>query len=208
MASVEKFAASAAVNQIRHIERTIQHPSDPAHIDRTKRTQNYYLSPDKGMTSYDYYKHRRAELHCLNRGDVKPLAGWVITAPDNLSPDNYESFFASCYDYLCEQFGEDNCVSAVVHMDEATPHLHFLFIPVVHTDKFPQGKISAKECITKSVLRNFHPGLQKHLDRNGINAQVYTGVTARQGGNKTIRQLKQERQHTFEHQQQYNRGLF
>lgn len=210
MAAFTKFAASAVRNQIKHIERTLV--KLPEHIDGNKVRTDYFLSPDKGMSTYDYYTHRISELYCLKREDVKPLAGCIITAPQELAPENYQLFFQSSYEYLCNLFGEENCISCVVHMDEEQPHLHYLFIPVAKSSKHPGGKVSAKEVLTRKLLRDFHQSWQNYLnkifERLGIKApRVYTGVTARKGGNKTINQLKQEH-HTFEHQHQVERGFF
>ena len=42
-------------------------------------------------------------------------------------------------------------------------------------------------------LRNFHPDLQHYLNEHGLeDARVMTGVTKRQGGNRTVAQLKAE----------------
>ena len=61
MASVEKFTASAVVNQLRHIERTIKNSSNPD-IDADKVHENYSLAPDRGKSSYGYFKERKAEF--------------------------------------------------------------------------------------------------------------------------------------------------
>ena len=96
MASVEKFTASAVVNQLRHIERTIVHPSNND-IDQRRLNQNYILAPDRGMTSYDYYKQRLSELYCYKRNDVVTLSGWVVTVPSDLPKEDHEKFFSSIF---------------------------------------------------------------------------------------------------------------
>lgn len=69
MASVKKFTTHAVVNQLRHNERTIANPSNQD-INTSKENQNYSLVPDRGMSSYDYFKMRKAELYCYGRNDV------------------------------------------------------------------------------------------------------------------------------------------
>ncbi len=32
-----------------------------------------------------------------------------------------------------QNLGEKNIISAAVHLDETTPHMHLIFIPVIHT---------------------------------------------------------------------------
>ena len=196
MASVQKFTDRAVVNQLRHNERATQNPSNPD-IDMTRSHQNYTLSQDRGMTSYDYYKQRKAELYCYKRDDVKTLAGWVVTAPKDLPLDLHEPFFKETYRFLENRYGKENTVLAVVHNDESgQPHLHYNFIPAVDDAKHGGQKICANDVLNRQELRNFHPALQKHLKEIGIDARVINGATA--GGNRTVRELKREREHVHQ----------
>ena len=70
MASVEKFSAGAVRNQLRHNRREIEHSGNPD-IDPSRQGQDYVLSPDRGMSDYDYFLQRKSELYCYNRDDVK-----------------------------------------------------------------------------------------------------------------------------------------
>lgn len=222
MASVKKFPASAVVNQIRHCERTIQHPSN-SDIDPSRTALNYSLTPVREMSSYEYYKHRKSELYCYNHANLKPLAGWIVTAPKELSGAAAEkAFFRSVYDFLENRYGKENVICATVHYDEGIkenavdrfgtpvldnsgkpiqkivygrPHLHFDFIPVSpdRNPKHPQSeKICAYEVLTKNELKRFHSDLQKHLQDAGIDVSIQSGITKKQGGNKSVSQLKTE----------------
>lgn len=192
MASVDKYAMSAVVNQLRHNERTTQNPSN-ADIDVSRTDLNYMLSPDRGMTSYDYFKQRKAELYCYNRSDVKVMAGWIVTAPKDLPLKEHAAFFRESYNFMSERYREENVVSAAVHMDESgQPHLHFYFIPAVPDRKHGGEKICANDILNKRELRNFHPDLQRYLNKKGIDAKVLNGATA--GGNRTVKELKMERE--------------
>lgn len=201
MASVKKFAGPAVLNQIRHIERTIDHPANED-IDRSKIDLDYIISPDRGMSSYDYFLQRKSELYCYHRDDVKVLAGWIITKPKSLPPEEDTAFFQSSYNFLIERYGEENCVSCVVHRDESgEDHLYFLFIPVVEDKKHGGEKICANDVLNKKEMRNFHPDLQRHLNNDGLHANVNSGITKRQGGNKTVAQLKKERTEEMKQEQ-------
>ena len=196
MASIQKFKASEVSNQIRHIERTIENPSNED-IDKEKISEDYLLSPDREMTSFDYYKQRLSEVYVYKRADVNTLCGWVITAPQELKKENEEAFFKSCYEFLNNRYGEKNVVSCAVHKDESgQPHMHYLFIPVVEDKKHKDydGKVCADNLITQRELRNFHPDLQRHLDNEGIEAKIMTGITKRQGRNISVKELKQNRE--------------
>ena len=205
MASVKKFTESAVVNQLRHIERTIAHPEN-MDIDKDRTVQNYSLLPQRGISSYEYYRQRKSELYCYNRADVKVMAGWIVTAPKDLPMSEMEKFFNVTYEFLSERYGEKNCVQAVVHNDEGgQPHIHFLFIPAAADKKHGGEKICANDVLNKAELRNFHSALQKCLLDHGVQANILTGITKTQGGNRTVRELKQENTKNRWHSREYDK---
>ncbi len=84
----------------------------------------------------------------------------------------------------------DWVVTAPVHMDESSPHLHYNFVPVVKDKKNGKLNLSAKECITRKDLKSFHTDLSKRMiEVFGRDIGILNGATV--GGNKTIKQLKQ-----------------
>jgi len=171
MASLKKFTHSAVVNQYRHVLREALKPAN-TDIDATRSHLNYLLSPDRGMHPYSYYLKRKSQVYCFRRENVKTLVGWVVTAPRNLLIEQHQRFFQAVYHFLVNRYGKENTVLAIVHQDETTPHLHFLFIPVVPDLKHGGEKICANDLITRAELRDFHPALQKHLKSVGVNACV------------------------------------
>ena len=58
------------------------------------------------------------------------------------SPKTVQAFFQRAGDFLIDRVGRENIISAVVHMDEKTPHLHLTFVPLTE-DK----RLCAKEII-------------------------------------------------------------
>lgn len=205
MASVKKFTESAVVNQLRHIERTIAHPEN-MDIEKDRTVQNYSLLPQREISSYEYYRQRKSELYCYNRADAKVMAGWIVTAPKDLPMSEMEKFFNVTYEFLSERYGEKNCVQAVVHNDEGgQPHIHFLFIPAAADKKHGGEKICANDVLNKAELRNFHSALQKYLLDHGVQANILTGITKTQGGNRTVRELKQENTKNRWHSREYDK---
>lgn len=173
---------------MRHNERTIQNPKNKD-IDPSRTHLNYSLL-EREEQGYKYFKKRKAQLRVMKRSDVKEICGFIVSKPKDLSPDHERTFFVEAYTFLAERYGKQNVISAIVHKDEATPHLHFLFIPVVADGKRGGEKICAKEVLTKTELKKFHPELQEHLNRAGVPARVHTGITA--GRNKTVAELKRD----------------
>lgn len=193
MASVEKYSSNqAVVNIIRHNAREIADSSNPD-IDRTRSGDNESLLPPRDVSDYQYFKDRLSEVRVFNRADVVKLAGWIITCPADCPPEREGEFFALAHQFMNERYGEENCVQSVIHRDEAgRSHLHYLTIPIVPDRKHGGEKLCAKEVLTRKELRNFHPALQKYLYDHDMPVTVHSGITREQGGNKTVRQLKQE----------------
>lgn len=193
MASVAKFTAGSASVHLRHIDREIEHPSNPD-IDPDRSGENYDLLDHGDLTHFQYYKERLSELHYHHRADVKTMAGWVVTAPKNLPEEDQAHFFSLTTDFLLERYGPDNGVAAVVHRDESgQPHLHYYFIPAVPDEKHGGEKVCCKEVLNRTELQHFHQDLQKYLDENGCHAEVCSGITRQQGGNRTVAELKEAR---------------
>jgi len=213
MASVKKFTHKAATQMLRHNARETLNPSNKD-IDQSRTHLNYRISPEwrflgKTQTDYERYKLRLSQLHVYKRADVKTLVGWVVTVPRDLPKEQHEVFFEETYKFLENRYGRENTVQAVIHNDETTPHMHYLFVPAVE-DKKNRGitgeKVCANDLITRQELRCFHGDLQNHLNASGIPARIINGATAAQGGNRTVKEYKQERQH--QKKQERVRGVF
>lgn len=56
------------------------------------------------------------------------------------SPKETAAFFQRAADFLIQRVGRDNIVSAVVYMEEKTPHMHLTFVPLTE-----DNRLSAKE---------------------------------------------------------------
>lgn len=195
MASVEKFKETAVVNILRHNNREINSPSN-TDIDFSLSDNNYALHLDRGMSDYDYYLERKSEVYCYGRDDVNVMVGWVVTVPEDLPVDEHRAFFEAVNEFLDDRYnGEHNCIQSIVHCDESgREHLHYNWIPTVPDIKHGGEKINAGEVLTRAELRNFHPDLQRYLDSHGFShAKVHTGVTAENGGNRTVKELKESR---------------
>lgn len=212
MASVMKFSADAVSNELRHNARLIEENANKDIVKELSHN-NENLLPARECTDFEYYKQRLSQLYCYNRGDIKPLAGWVVTCPQELkTPEEQRAFFEAARDFMLERYGAENAIQAIVHRDEGKreivqdehgnerkelvhgqPHLHFCFIPTVRDTKHAQGyKVCAKEVLNRNELKNFHPDLQKYLNEHGVRCNVNSGITAAQGGNRTVDDLKRE----------------
>nr|WP_302046504.1 MobV family relaxase [Leuconostoc lactis] len=133
----------------------------------SKSYLNQDLMPDDS-DMLSRFTARLDDVYCMKRDDVKALATWIVTLPEEIAEAPYEqqsAFFEATTNFLNERYGQENAVAAVVHYDETTPHLHYAFVPVVFDDKKSRYKVSAKEVLTRHDLQTFHEDLDQHLKK-------------------------------------------
>ena len=116
-------------------------------IQRDKSQKNYSFKNIN--TSYQKAFNIIKEKYNL-KGQIKKVSNvmceLIITSDkdffENIGEKETRRYFETAYKFVCEykNLGEQYILSAKVHMDETTPHLHIVFIPVVHTVNKKNGK--------------------------------------------------------------------
>ena len=95
---------------------------------------------------YHFIQSRIEQAGCRTRKDSTRFVDTLITASPEFfkgkSPKEIQAFFQRAADFLIGRVGRENIVSAVVHMDEKTPHLHLTFVPLTK-----DNRLCAKEII-------------------------------------------------------------
>ncbi|MBA5938981.1 MobV family relaxase [Leuconostoc citreum] len=164
MAHLKKNTRGSVPGLAVHFERKTDHHSNKE-IDVAKTYLNQDLISD-GSNMLSRFNERLNDVYCMKRDDVKALATWIVTLPEELSESSYEqqsAFFEATKQFLDDRYGQENVVAAVVHYDETTPHLHYAFVPVVFDAKKERYKVSAKEVLTRHDLQTFHDDLDQKL---------------------------------------------
>ncbi|MCM0598439.1 MobV family relaxase [Periweissella fabalis] len=164
MAHLKKNTRGAVPGLAVHFERKTDHHTNKE-IDVAKTYRNQDLMTD-GSDMLSRFNERLNEVYFMKRDDVKALATWIVTLPEELSEAPYEqqnAFFEATKQFLDDRYGQENAVAAVVHYDETTPHLHYAFVPVVFDAKKERYKVSAKEVLTRHDLQTFHDELDQNL---------------------------------------------
>lgn len=188
MAHVAKFSKGAMGHMLGHYDRSKDGLGD--NVDQSRTELNYNLAEEyQPKKQLDFIHQRLSEVKVQKRADVNVFCDWVVTAPKDLPEEELKPFFEATHAFLAGKYGKENVVSAYVHMDETTPHLHFAFIPVVPDKRKGGFKVSAKECITRAELKTFHTALQARIENElGHPVAILNGVT--KDGNKSIADLK------------------
>ncbi len=122
----------------RHNERRNQNYSNK-NIDKEKSYLNYALKSAK--YSYEKEFDRIRKKYDL-KGQIKTVSNiaceYIITSDkqffEEIGQEETKRYFKTAYQFVTEykNLGEQYIVSAQVHNDEETPHLHLIFLPVVH----------------------------------------------------------------------------
>ena len=135
-----------------HHERTKEEYASNPDIDKSRIAQNYHLVTPRWSYEQEI-KHRIQMAGCrVRRDSVKFVDTLVTVSPEFAEAHEVEmpEYFNRAFEFLKERIGEENIISAVVHMDEKTPHLHLCFVPLTK-----DGRLSAKEILgnKKNMIR-------------------------------------------------------
>ena len=130
----------------RHNERKKEAYKSNPDIDMNKSKENYHIIHAPQYTYSRKIKELIKEYGCKTRKDSVKLVETLITASpefmNRLSKGEQREYFERAVKFMKDEIGEDRIISAVVHMDEATPHMHLVFCPINK-----DGKLSAKSIL-------------------------------------------------------------
>lgn len=121
-------------------------------IDPTRTPLNYYIKKNNYTYTKEFDKLRKEQnLAGHLRENSIIMCQMIFTSDqeffDKIGEQETKRYFDECYKFMCnyKNLGEKNVISAVVHLDERTPHLHLMFVPVVHI-KDKDGSAIEKIC--------------------------------------------------------------
>ena len=174
----EKLTRVQAMGAYKHNERKTRNHSNK-NIDSTKTELNYYLKKNElsYIKEFDKIKEKY-DLKGQIRSNSYIMCEMVFTSDqkffDKIGYEESKRYFEESYKFICEykNLGEQNIISAVVHMDEDTPHMHLLFIPVIHTTDKQGNKIDKVCCRDfwkgKNSYRDLQNAYFKHISGKGF----------------------------------------
>ena len=145
-----------------HDERTKEKYASNPDVDTSRSRLNFHLVKPKRSYRAEAEK-QIAEAGCRARKDSVRVVETLITAsPEffaNKKPKEVKEFFAHALEFIQKKQAPETIISAVVHMDEKTPHMHLCFVPLTE-DK----RLSAKDIIgNKKKLTQWQDEFWKHM---------------------------------------------
>ena len=165
----------------RHNERKNKNYSND-NIDKEKSYLNYSLKSPQ--YSYEKEFDRIKEKYNL-KGQIKKVSNiaceYIITSNhdffERIGEEETKRFFETAYKFVAEykDLGEQYIISAKVHRDEQTPHMHLIFLPVVHTTDKKGNSIDKLACSefwkAKDSYRQLQDAFYKYMVKNGFDLQ-------------------------------------
>ena len=141
--------------------------------DETYRASNPQIDCNRTSGNYHIVKRQRNYTQFINdkiealdsptkvRKDAVLMCSFVVGSDrkffGGLSPSEQRQFFVDCTRFFAERYGEGNIISAVVHVDETTPHLHLNLIPIAN------GRLCAKKLFDRKALTALQTDLYREV---------------------------------------------
>ena len=178
----------------RHNERKNKNYSNE-NIDKEKSYLNYSLKSPKYR--YDKEFDMLKEKYNL-KGQIKVVSNiaceYIITSDkqffEEIGEEETKRYFETAYNFVAEykNLGEQYIMSAKVHMDEETPHMHLIFLPVVHTTDKKGNNIDKLACSEfwkeKDSYRQLQNAFHKYMVDH--NFQLERGVAVEESERKHL----------------------
>lgn len=157
--------------------------------DRKGHVSNPDIDPEKTHLNFDFVE---SDLNLYQRikkrvEDVKPVSrvqknsvvsySNIITVNSNQASiwgtERSTEYLKEVYNYFCDEFGAENVVSAKVHLDETTPHMHLHFVPVNKEN----GKLQARVVMDRARINKIHNKAPEYLLSKGFDVVRGSGKT-------------------------------
>ena len=145
-----------------HNERTKEKYTSNPDVDTSRSHLNFHLVTPERKYRAEAEK-QIAAAGCRTRSDSVRVVEALVTASPEFFKDKKKSdikvYFTEALDFIQKYQSKDTIISAVVHMDEKTPHMHLCFVPLT-ADK----RLSAKDIVgNKKKLTWWQDEFWKHM---------------------------------------------
>ena len=145
-----------------HNERTKEKYASNPDVDTSRSHLNFHLVTPQRKYRTEAEK-QIAEAGCRTRSDsVRVVEALVTASPEffkGKKKGEVKAYFQEALDFIQKHQSKDTIISAVVHMDEKTPHMHLCFVPLT-ADK----RLSAKEIVgNKKKLTQWQDRFWEHM---------------------------------------------
>ena len=173
-----------AIGQIEaHNEQTKEQYASNPDVDLARSKDNFHLVTPERKYRQEAERQIKA-AGCRTRSDSVRMVEALFTASPEFfrgkKPEEVRAFFREALDFFTAHQPGETIISAVVHMDEKTPHMHLTFVPLTL-----DGRLSAKEIVgNKKHLRWWQDEYWKHMVKRFL--ELERGESASETGRDHI----------------------
>ena len=197
----EKLTRSQAIGICVHNDRKAKNHSNKE-IDISKLNLNYYFKKNELTYTKEFDKlKKKYNLQGQIRSNSIIMCEMIFTSDkeffDTIGMEETKRYFEESYKLISnyKNLGEKNIISAVVHFDETTPHMHLIYIPVIHT-KDKDGKEIDNVCCRdfwkgRNSYRNLQNAFHEYITSKGFELQRGLPSEETKRKNETIQNYKQ-----------------
>lgn len=157
-----KYKGPEISNIEAHNERTKEKYASNPDVDTSRSHLNFHLiTPEQ---KYRAEAERQIkDAGCRTRSDSVRVVEALVTATPEFfkgkKKDEIKAYFQEALDFIKQNQNPETIISAVVHMDEKTPHMHLCFVPLTE-----DGRLSAKDIMgNKKKLAWWQDEFWKHM---------------------------------------------
>ena len=147
-----------------HHERTKEEYKSNPDIDISKSQNNIHLIAPQMRYKAEIDK-RIKESGCRVRKDSTRFVDTLITAsPEffwDMTYDKMVEYFQRAVDFIKSKIRPDMIFSAVIHLDEKTPHLHLCFVPLTEDNRLTAKEILGNRAKLSKWQDEFHEFMVK-----------------------------------------------
>ncbi|MEG8980471.1 MobV family relaxase [Priestia megaterium] len=197
---MQKFHKDAILGIQKHNQREGDN-SKNKDIDSTKTMLNYdFVNEDKIKYHEEIKKMTATRVKRKIRNDAVLVAEFFVSASPEymhaMSPDEQRKYFEASLDHIVGKYGQQNILYAVVHNDEATPHMHVGFVPITE-----DRRLAAKEYFHgKTKIRRIQDDFHNYMNKRGYD--IERGEPSELQHKSVHEFKKQEREKELKHLQQ------
>lgn len=145
-------------------ERDENYEASNPQIDSSSTNRNYHLvTPPPTYLEFINARIGTLTLKRKLRSDAVYMNSYVLTSDKeffaSLPLAAEKEFFKDCVKFFADKYGAENIISAIVHKDETTPHLHLNLVPITN------GKLCSKDLYDRKKLSELQTEFYKRVGK-------------------------------------------
>lgn len=120
---------------------------------------NIFNKSDNGLVALKGYLDQAEKAGVIiQKNSVKAIDHLLTASPEfwqQSSEEEKKDFYKSCYKFLADTYGGKRIVSMDLHLDETSPHIHALVVPI------SKGKLKSGKEVLRLSAKNYLGGREK-----------------------------------------------